>query len=149
MAHITSGFSFAFLQECFVATLLTLARGETGLAEKDDDEDLDRYELWRTFKQQADALRKEINDETAFGSSSMHSRWFDEVTLAGNSKTPVATSSTSITQNPPHSATNSLKGTTLPDLRGLAVRDELLPQLPYAYQKRAFINSAAIEERLP
>lgn len=148
MAHITSGFSFAFLQECFVATLLTLARGETGLAEKDDDEDLDRYELWRTFKQQADALRKEINDETASGSS-MHSGLSDEVTLATNSKTPVATSSTSITQNPPHSVTNSRKGTTLPDLRGLAVRDELLPQLPYAYQKRAFINSAAIEERLP
>jgi ATP-dependent Zn protease len=30
MAHITDGFSFAFLQECFVATLLTLAR-EQGL----------------------------------------------------------------------------------------------------------------------
>ncbi|KAI7267018.1 hypothetical protein KC345_g8039 [Hortaea werneckii] len=148
MAHITSSFSFAFLQECFVATPLTLARGETGSAEKDDDEDLDRYELWRTFKQQADALRKEIDDETVF-ESSMHSRWSDKVTLAGNSKTPVATSSTLITQNPPHSATNSPKGTPLPDLRGLAVRDELLPQLPYAYQKRAFINSAAIEERLP
>ena len=148
MAHITSSFSFAFLQECFVATLLTLARGETGLAEKDDDEDLDRYELWRTFKQQADVLRKEINDETAFGSS-MHSKWSDEVTLATNDRTSVATSSTSIPQNPRHSAINSRKSNTLPDVRGLAIRDELLPQLPYAYQKRAFINSAAIEERLP
>ncbi|KAI6908420.1 hypothetical protein KC318_g4326 [Hortaea werneckii] len=148
MANITSGFSFAFLQECFVATLLTLARGETGLAEEDDDEDLDKYELWRLFKQQADALRKEITDQTAFDSS-VHAGWSDDVTLATEGKAPVATSSTSSTRNPPQLATNSGRSTALPDLRGLAVRDELLPQLPYAYQKRAFINSAAIEEKLP
>lgn len=148
MANITSGFSFAFLQECFVATLLTLARGETGLAGTDDDEDLEKYELWRLFKQQADALRKEITDQTAFGSS-IHQGWSDDGTFATNGKAPVATSSTSSTRNPPQSATNSGRSTALPDLRGLAIRDELLPQLPYAYQKRAFINSAAIEERLP
>ncbi|KAI7550867.1 P-loop containing nucleoside triphosphate hydrolase protein [Hortaea werneckii] len=148
MANITSGFSFAFLQECFVATLLTLARGEAGLADKDDDEDLDKYELWRLFKQQADALRKEITDQTAFDSS-IHLGWSDDVTLATNGKAPVATSSTSNMRNPPQSAINSGRSTALPDLRGLAIRDELLPQLPYAYQKRAFINSAAIEERLP
>ncbi|KAI7341104.1 hypothetical protein KC315_g371 [Hortaea werneckii] len=146
MARITSGFSFAFLQECFVATLLTLARGEAGLADK-DDEDLDKYELWRLFKQQADALRKEITDQTAFDSF-IHPEWSDNVTLATYGKAPVATSSTSSTRNP-QLATNSGRSTALPDLRGLAVRDELLPQLPYAYQKRAFINSAAIEERLP
>ncbi|KAI6908549.1 P-loop containing nucleoside triphosphate hydrolase protein [Hortaea werneckii] len=148
MANITSGFSFAFLQECFVATLLTLARGETGLAEKDDDEDLDKYELWGLFKQQADALRKEITDQTAF-ESSMHPGWSDDVTLATEGKAPVATSSTSSTRNHPQSANNSGRSTALPDLRRPAIRDELLPQLPYAYQKRAFINSAAIEERLP
>ena len=39
MARITPGFSFAFLQECFVATLLILARGEEEAAVLDDDED--------------------------------------------------------------------------------------------------------------
>lgn len=68
MAHITDGFSFAFLQECFVATLLTLARDE-GVAisqfsqlrlRKEDS--LDRYALWRVFKEQAESLRKQIEN---------------------------------------------------------------------------------------
>ncbi|EMC91329.1 hypothetical protein BAUCODRAFT_39496 [Baudoinia panamericana UAMH 10762] len=64
MAHITAGFSFAFLQECFVTSLLTLARDE----DEDDEhsrfsDDLEKYELWRIFKQQAETLRKQIESE--------------------------------------------------------------------------------------
>ncbi|UJO16064.1 hypothetical protein CLAFUW4_10132 [Fulvia fulva] len=60
MARITPGFSFAFLQECFVASLLTLARQNTL---EDDDGGLEKYELWRVFKETADVLRKEIDPE--------------------------------------------------------------------------------------
>lgn len=68
MAHITNGFSFAFLQECFVATLLTLAREEGVYVSQfaqlrlRKSDSLDQYPLWRVFKEQADALRKQIED---------------------------------------------------------------------------------------
>jgi transitional endoplasmic reticulum ATPase len=79
MAHITDGFSFAFLQECFVSTLLTLAR-EEGLYVSQfaqlrlrRDDNLDQYSLWRTFKEQAGSLRKQIEEggeeDVAFGQS--------------------------------------------------------------------------------
>jgi transitional endoplasmic reticulum ATPase len=68
MAHVTNGFSFAFLQECFVATLLTLAREEgvyisqfAQLRLRRDD-NLDQYPLWRVFREQAESLRKQIED---------------------------------------------------------------------------------------
>ncbi|QIW99884.1 hypothetical protein AMS68_005402 [Peltaster fructicola] len=63
MAHITPGFSFAFLQECFVATMLALAHNrEDDQGVRDGDDDLMKYEIWRAFKAQADVLRKEIRD---------------------------------------------------------------------------------------
>jgi transitional endoplasmic reticulum ATPase len=68
MAGITKGFSFAFLQECFVAALLTLAREEGGvvsvwhLTRMRREDSLDQYALWRAFKEQADSLRKQIED---------------------------------------------------------------------------------------
>lgn len=68
MASITNGFSFAFLQECFVATLLTLAREEDDHPARLEQSDLDQYPLWRAFKEQAKALRKQIesgDDDTS------------------------------------------------------------------------------------
>jgi transitional endoplasmic reticulum ATPase len=68
MAGITKGFSFAFLQECFVAALLTLAREEGGFVSQFQmmrlrkDDRLEQYALWRAFKEQAEALRKQIED---------------------------------------------------------------------------------------
>jgi len=68
MASITKGFSFAFLQECFVAALLILARDEGGyisqfhLLRLCKDDSLDQYALWRAFKEQAEKLRKQIED---------------------------------------------------------------------------------------
>ena len=64
MARITKKFSFAFLQECFVASLLTLAHEDRDEeTEDDDDGDLDKYRLWVSFKQQAEILRKQIHSE--------------------------------------------------------------------------------------
>lgn len=67
MAHVTPGFSFAFMQECFVATLLILAREEISLPTEMGrlrfSGDLDDYVLWRVFKQQADMLRKQIKTD--------------------------------------------------------------------------------------
>jgi SpoVK/Ycf46/Vps4 family AAA+-type ATPase len=69
MAKITSEFSFAYMQEVFVSTLLEMARRRTDginssyLEELDDDagDDLDQYELWTVFKQQVKALRQDMD----------------------------------------------------------------------------------------
>lgn len=71
MAHVTPGFSFAFLQECFVATLLILAREDVGLERLSLGGDLDDYVLWRVFKQQADELRKQIKSDATSGEEKM------------------------------------------------------------------------------
>ena len=63
IAKITEDFSFAYLKEAFVATLLELARDEDGSDSDSDEEDdsddgedgkdpLDKYEFWRMFKAQ-------------------------------------------------------------------------------------------------
>ena len=75
MAKITDGFSFAYMQEAYVASLLDIARrdeeesailtqqpsfdGFTG-----DGEDLDDYLLWRVFKEQVKNLRHEMDSQT-------------------------------------------------------------------------------------
>ncbi|KAI4116317.1 MAG: hypothetical protein LQ345_003234 [Seirophora villosa] len=76
IAGITVGFSFAFLQEAFVATLLTiaghrsedLARG----GEDDDGGDLDDYELWREMKKQVKALRDDMHNTRDAAAAEFH-----------------------------------------------------------------------------
>ncbi|KAL8735058.1 MAG: hypothetical protein Q9181_002960 [Wetmoreana brouardii] len=75
IAGITEDFSFAYLQELFVATLLAIAghRSEHddglhccggGDGEDDDDGgDLDHYELWREIKKQVKALRDDMGNQ--------------------------------------------------------------------------------------
>lgn len=63
MARITDGFSFAFLQEAFVGSMLFLAHQSDEAKQDEDDEDLERYELWKVFKQQVVTLRKEIKNQ--------------------------------------------------------------------------------------
>ena len=71
MALITDGFSFAYLQEAFVATLLAIALKRS---DPDDDEvdrvkgggddgdkDLNEYELWRELKKTIKSLRDDMN----------------------------------------------------------------------------------------
>ena len=62
IAGITQGFSFAYLKEAFVATLLSIAgnRSENGI-EDDEDGDLDKYELWREMKRQVELLREDMD----------------------------------------------------------------------------------------
>ena len=75
IAGITQEFSFAYLKEAFVATLLTIARHRTdfvarGGGDKEDDGDLDDYELWREMKKTVKALREDMgtrNKRTASG----------------------------------------------------------------------------------
>ena len=91
MAHITGGFSFAFLQECFVATLLALAREEGGhitqfaqLRMRRDDS-LDQYPLWRVFKEQAESLRKQIETGGKESGGSLRS-WYGSSPAAQHSE---------------------------------------------------------------
>lgn len=66
IAAITAEFSFAYLQEAFVATLLAIAgrRSENSIRGGGDDEggDLDDYELWREMKKQVKALRDDMDN---------------------------------------------------------------------------------------
>jgi transitional endoplasmic reticulum ATPase len=82
IAGITKGFSFAYMQEAFVAALLAIATDETGkldeisqgfefltiddstasTSEDNEDKDLDKYVLWREIKRQIKVLREDIDD---------------------------------------------------------------------------------------
>jgi transitional endoplasmic reticulum ATPase len=72
IATITYDFSFAYIQEAFVATLLEIARRRTDnlvdiveelrLAD-DRSDDLDQYVLWRVFKKQVKILREDMDSQ--------------------------------------------------------------------------------------
>lgn len=66
IAGITQDFSFAYLKEAFVATLLTIAghRSEESVrgGGDDNDDDLDDFELWREMKKQVKALREDMDN---------------------------------------------------------------------------------------
>lgn len=69
-ALITDGFSFAYLQEAFVATLLAIAGRRSEVFDEDlkemvgggddGDRDLDDYELWREMKKTIKMLRDDM-----------------------------------------------------------------------------------------
>lgn len=87
IARVTEDFSFAYMQEAFIATLLEMARrGSDELAEvmkgftlDNDDDDLDDYLLWRVFKEQAKILRDDMGegDDSIDTSSPTWSRRID------------------------------------------------------------------------
>ncbi|CAD0084104.1 unnamed protein product [Aureobasidium vineae] len=61
VSSITDGFSFAYMQEAFVASLLALA-----LRDKEEghhDADLDKLPLWQQLKKQIKILRDELNQD--------------------------------------------------------------------------------------
>ncbi|KAK3715702.1 hypothetical protein LTR37_006927 [Vermiconidia calcicola] len=143
MAHITPGFSFAFLQECFVATLLILAREEDEKKPNmsdpkpydGDNDDLDDYKLWVAFKQQADILRKEINDQK---SETMPA---DAAVFSLPAMEPQQAF-------PTHDGRDVQRAALNTSFLSVSSRRTLLPELPYASQKYDFnINSAAYERR--
>lgn len=78
IADITEDFSFAYLKEAFVATLLDLARNhedesddenDDATSGEDEDDPLDKYEFWRAFKTQVKILRSEMGNSKAVGKS--------------------------------------------------------------------------------
>lgn len=63
IAKITDGFSFAYLQEAFVASLLAIAAEDDGDVDQtglDCAGDLEHLRLWREMKKQIDILREEM-----------------------------------------------------------------------------------------
>ena len=66
IAGITQDFSFAYLKEAFIATLLAIAgnRSENGIGDEGDG-DLDKYELWREMKRQVKLLREDMDTKDA------------------------------------------------------------------------------------
>lgn len=61
IAGITDDFSFAYLKEAFVATLLVIAGNRSEHANSSGGgDDLDEYELWREIKTQVELLRNEM-----------------------------------------------------------------------------------------
>ena len=61
IAGITDDFSFAYLKEAFVATLLVIAGNRSEDADTSGGgDDLDEYELWREIKNQVQLLRDEM-----------------------------------------------------------------------------------------
>ena len=158
MAAITDGFSFAFLQECFVATLLVLARDEdedtysTKRNERkpkpfdEDNDDLDDYKLWVKFKEQADILRKEVESQKI--KSSQLSQWLKaeekpvEAALSYPASGNVETGSHSCCSCHVGHRSQKGKGNVMPERRA---RDEILPELPWYCEKTDYVNSAAFE----
>ncbi|KAK0936319.1 hypothetical protein LTR29_012081 [Friedmanniomyces endolithicus] len=161
MSRITPGFSFAFLQECFVATLLILARGEDdddddahaarGADGGGEDEGLEKYELWRVFRRQADILRKEVEGEEGQQVQQQPlmqvAGWGAE---AGQVPIYPAMSGgpTDNDKTLRHDVWSRRADTGLPDLERLRVKDEVLTPLRYPSVKSEYINTAAMDHRL-
>nr|POE51665.1 putative atpase yjob [Quercus suber] len=169
MAHVTPGFSFAFMQECFVATMLILARGEGALSRGGglySGRDLDDYELWVVFKKQADMLRKETegnqhqNQSHIYGSSPIamddnqhQSAMQHEGTSVGYMQdpnmmwSPIPTSGDATRnwqQRQPEMGVGHEDMSLERDLASMT-----LAQIPAYQQKRPMINSASFDYRLP
>ncbi len=142
MAGITSGFSFAFLQECFVATLLKIAQEEDSSSNAvhpfdSDNDDLDSYELWTTFKAQAKVLRKEVENQETRQSQLPDLYW--ESKEQASSATSRACSHCHCGRSP--SEVDSRAITKAPFRRP----DHLLPEPPSSGQKHVYFNSTAFQ----
>jgi len=75
IAGITHDFSFAYIQEAFVSSLLDIAHHRNDEDEDEEldgagggDEDLEKYELWRVMNVQVKILREEMDSEAVAGS---------------------------------------------------------------------------------
>lgn len=146
MAHVTPGFSFAYMQECFTATLLQMARDDedsdmTIRPFDNDNDDLDDYPIWIAFKEQADILRREIGDEKTEYSQLLEWTRGSEVST-GRHAEPAQ-----YAREPPRRCRNRLSAAYFAgtvslgqQLDRMRIEDELLPELPYMSQKHNYIN---------
>lgn len=68
IASITDEFSFAYLQEAFVATLLAIAGGDSrpdnasSASNIKENEELDRYQFWVVIKKQIEILKEDMQN---------------------------------------------------------------------------------------
>ncbi|GIZ49736.1 hypothetical protein CKM354_001276300 [Cercospora kikuchii] len=152
MASITEGFSFAFLQECFVGSMLSLVHKADVTSDGHGDKNLDKYELWRAFKKQADVLRKEIRNESEEIAEQQQSRPFHSpLPMPALSKPPF--SSLGALHRPPQGLTGLLaggafeqsKGQDLPNLIGKLDMQDGGDVARLNAGKRTVINPAAYE----
>lgn len=152
MAHITGGFSFAFLQECFVATLLVLAREQDdGAASRpydDSNDDLDDYRLWVVFKREADILRKEIDSQAKTGQSQL-AAWCKPGSEPSGDDFALTASMKATSVRDRHCGCCRCRGEeatpfALASSRPI-MRDELLPELPWYAQKQREFTATAFE----
>jgi transitional endoplasmic reticulum ATPase len=63
---LTKDFSFAYIQEAFVAALLIIASSKdhsSSERENDGNDDLDKFVLWREIKIQIKILRDEMDSK--------------------------------------------------------------------------------------
>lgn len=73
IADITHDFSFAYIQEAFVSSLLDIAHGRNDEDENEEfvagagsgEEDLDKYELWKVINKQVKILRDEMDSNAS------------------------------------------------------------------------------------
>ena len=146
MARVTPGFSFAFLQECFVATLLALVHQDGKASITDDDDDLDDFKLWVAFKEQADILRKDMDNQRTRSSQLLE--WCRGGEAPTSPRTTLS-SSTSEKSAPHHchcqrEQPDFAREETLGSSRGLMQRKQgLLPKLLGENLKYGYINPAA------
>lgn len=158
MAAITDGFSFAFLQECFVATLLVLAGDEVEdvhSTRRNDrrpkpfdgnNDDLNGYKLWVAFKEQAEILRKEVESQKT--KSSQLSQWLkvDEKPVEAAMSYPRPGRAEPGCH--PHCRcqvehiARKGNGVARSEVRA---GDKILPELPWYCQKSQYLNSNAFE----
>ena len=94
IAEITEDFSFAYLKEAFVATLLVIAgrRSDHGAKIGVERGNLDRFELWREIKRQVKMLRDDMETHLCTGESESYSKRSNPVPwTADSSEGPVKT----------------------------------------------------------
>lgn len=164
MASVTDGFSFAFMQECFVATLLTLANDEADPDDRyagagsnrmrprpfdDDNDNLEDYKLWTTFKKQADILRKEVEGQKS--RSSQLSQWLKVDEKASD----VSPSHPAAEKQGKHCRSCCKCQDGQPGQKGKQVMraegragSEMLPELPWVDRKYTYLTDTAFEWRL-
>ncbi|KAK3174448.1 hypothetical protein OEA41_001694 [Lepraria neglecta] len=157
VAIITDGFSFAYIQEAFVASLLAIAArrseviGETKAevegggddGDDDGDKDLNDYELWREIKKQVKALRDDM-DNTLDHPSTVEdplSKALDlekeaQVPAAGSRPTPMGQSTLSLRPAGSDAGTRHEN----PRLRGMVV-DVDSQNVPIMTDEGMFIDS--------
>ena len=108
-ALITDGFSFAYMQEAFVATLLAIAQersellgdievvnreGDEDTASDGSEKDLDDYELWRELKKTIKALKNDMDNTPDKGkSNTIDDPFLKALALEKEAQTPGAASS--------------------------------------------------------